>query len=232
MEALEIIKLIKNSKKITHCRTYISGELNKIDFGQLKFIGNESFGIIIDDLDPINELLKENSDYIKSYYTEILNRNSAIPLADLSKYNARIETGVIIRDMVEIGNNAVIMMGAVLNIGSVIGEETMIDMNVVVGGRAEVGKKCHIGAGTVLAGVIEPPSATPVIIEDNVLIGANAVILEGIKVGKNSVIAAGAVVTKDVPENSVAAGIPAKVIKKIDSKTKSKTQIVNDLREL
>ena len=46
--------------------------------------------------------------------------------------------------------------------------------------------------------------------------------------GKNSVIAAGAVVTKDVPENSVAAGIPAKVIKKIDSKTKSKTQIVND----
>ena len=114
--------------------------------------------------------------------------------------------------MVEIGNNAVIMMGAVLNIGSVIGEETMIDMNVVVGGRAEVGKKCHIGAGTVLAGVIEPPSATPVIIEDNVLIGA--------------------VVTKDVPENSVAAGIPAKVIKKIDSKTKSKTQIVNDLREL
>lgn len=232
MEALEIIKLIKNSKKITNSRTYISGELNKINFGKLKFIGNESFGVIIDDLQPTKELLKKYSDFIKSYYTEILNRNSAIPLADLSKYSARIEPGVIIRDMVEIGNNAVVMMGAVLNIGAVIGEETMIDMNVVVGGRAEVGKKCHIGAGTVLAGVIEPPSATPVIIEDNVLIGANAVVLEGVKVGKNSVIAAGAVVTKDVPENSVAAGIPAKIIKKIDSKTKSKTQIVNDLRKI
>ncbi len=74
------------------------------------------------------------------------------------------------------------MMGAVVNIGAVIGEKTMLDMNVVVGGRAIVGCKCHIGAGTVLAGVIEPPSADPVIIEDNVMIGANVVILEGIKV--------------------------------------------------
>ena len=83
----------------------------------------------------------------------------------------------------EIGDNAVIMMGAVINIGAVIGEKTMIDMGVVLGGRVIVGKNCHIGAGTVLAGVIEPPSAQPVIIEDDVLIGANAVVLEGVTVG-------------------------------------------------
>ena len=86
-------------------------------------------------------------------------------------------------------------MGAVINIGAVIGEKTMIDMDVVLGGRATVGKNCHIGAGTVLAGVIEPPSAKPVIIEDDVVIGANAVVLEGVTVGKGSVVAAGAVVT-------------------------------------
>ena len=96
----------------------------------------------------------------------------AIPLC-------RIEPGAIIRDQVEIGDNAVIMMGAVINIGAVIGEGTMIDMGVVLGGRAIVGKHCHIGAGTVLAGVVEPASATPVIVEDNVMIGANAVVLEG-----------------------------------------------------
>jgi tetrahydrodipicolinate N-acetyltransferase len=67
------------------------------------------------------------------------------------------------------------MMGAVINIGAVIGEGSMIDMGAILGGRATVGKHCHIGAGTVLAGVIEPPSALPVVIEDNVLIGANAV---------------------------------------------------------
>ncbi len=57
-------------------------------------------------------------------------------------------------------------------------------MGAVLGGRATVGKNCHIGAGTVLAGVIEPPSAQPVIIEDDVVIGANAVVLEGVVLEK------------------------------------------------
>lgn len=58
-------------------------------------------------------------------------------------------------------------------------------------------KNVHVGAGAVLAGVIEPPSASPVIIEDDVLIGANAVILEGVRVGKGAIVAAGAIVTQD-----------------------------------
>jgi 2,3,4,5-tetrahydropyridine-2,6-dicarboxylate N-acetyltransferase len=108
----------------------------------------------------------------------------------------------------------------------------MIDMNVVIGGRAIVGKNCHIGAGAVLAGVIEPPSADPVVIEDDVLIGANAVVLEGVKVGKGAVIAAGSVVVKDVEPNAVVAGIPAKFLKKVDERTKVKTQLMEELRKL
>ena len=100
----------------------------------------------------------------------------------------------------------------------------------VIGGRVQVGDNCHIGAGTVLAGVIEPPSAKPVVIEDNVIIGANAVVLEGVRVKKGSVVAAGAVVTQDVPENVVVAGMPAKIIKKVDEKTESKTELVDSLR--
>jgi tetrahydrodipicolinate N-acetyltransferase len=124
------------------------------------------------------------------------------------------------------------MMGAVINIGAVIGEKSMIDMGVVLGGRATVGKNCHIGAGTVLAGVIEPPSAKPVVIEDDVLIGANAVVLEGVTVGTGSVVAAGAVVTQDVAPYTVVAGMPARKIKDIDEKTKSKTEIMQELRQL
>ncbi len=82
--------------------------------------------------------------------------------------------------MVTIEKNAVIMMGAVVNIGAVIGEGTMVDMNAVVGARGTLGKNVHLGAGAVVAGVLEPPSADPVIVEDNVMIGANAVILEGV----------------------------------------------------
>lgn len=124
------------------------------------------------------------------------------------------------------------MMGAIINIGSVIGEGSMIDMGAVLGGRATVGKNCHIGAGTVLAGVVEPASATPVIIEDDVMIGANAVVLEGVHVGKGAVVAAGAVCVEDVPAGAVVAGVPARVIKMRDEKTDSKTGLEEDLRQL
>ena len=87
-------------------------------------------------------------------------------------------------------------------------------------------------AGTVLAGVVEPASATPVIIEDNVMIGANAVVLEGVHVGENAVIAAGAVVVEDVPAGAVVAGVPARVIKQRDAQTDSKTGLVEGLRQL
>lgn len=117
------------------------------------------------------------------------------------------------------------MMNATINIGAVIGEGSTIDMNAVLGGRATVGKNCHVGAGAVLAGVIEPPSAKPVIVEDDVVIGANVVVLEGVTVGKGAVVAAGAVVTEDVPPYTVVAGTPARVIKEIDEKTKAKLKL-------
>jgi 2,3,4,5-tetrahydropyridine-2-carboxylate N-succinyltransferase len=84
----------------------------------------------------------------------------------------------------------------------------------------------------VLAGVIEPASAVPVVIGDDVLVGANAVVLEGVQVGAGAVIAAGAIVTQDVPAGAVVAGSPAKIVKMVDDKTLSKTAIVEDLRKL
>ena len=86
--------------------------------------------------------------------------------------------------MVTIEKNAVVMMGAVINIGAVVGEGSMVDMNAVIGARGILGKNVHLGACSVVAGVLEPPSATPVIIEDDVLIGANSVILEGVELAK------------------------------------------------
>lgn len=232
MNAETIIKMIKDSKKKTPAVCYVSGNLEGLETGTLNFVGGKDFGVIIGDFKEIQDLIARERERITGYHINIQARNSALPLADLTKYEARIEPGAIIRDLVEIGKGAVIMMGAVINIGAVIGKGTMIDMNAVIGGRAIIGGNCHIGAGAVVAGVIEPPSATPVIIEDNVLVGANAVILEGVRVGANSVVAAGAVVTKDVPSGTVVAGIPAKVIKAFDATTADKTKIVQDLREL
>jgi len=232
MDSYEIIKYIADAQRKTPAKIYLSGKLGKVDFTGMDYYGDSKWGVLFCEYQMFEEFLEKNKGSIENYKVETDRRNSAIPLADLTKYNARIEPGALIRDLVEIGDNCVIMMGAVLNIGAVIGERTMIDMNVVVGGRAVVGKDCHIGAGTVLAGVIEPPNANPVIIGDNVLIGANAVILEGIKVGSGAVVAAGSVVVNDVDSDTVVAGVPAKVIKMVDAKTRSKTQLIEELRRL
>lgn len=233
MDANEIISFIQNSTKSTPVKVYIKGDLEDINFGESvqAFISGNS-GVIFGEWSEINSVLQENKEKIADYVVENDRRNSAIPLLDMKEIKARIEPGAIIRDQVEIGDNAVIMMGAVINIGAVIGEGSMIDMGVIMGGRATVGKNCHIGAGAVLAGVIEPPSAKPVIIEDDVLIGANAVVVEGVTVGKGSVVAAGAIVLEDVPANTLVAGAPARVVKEIDEKTKSKTEIMQELRQL
>ena len=234
MDAREIIEYIKNSNKKTPVKLYIKGNFGEIDFQKwdLKAFVEEKTGVIFGQWNVVRNFLDENSEAIEEYEIENDRRNSAIPMLDIKNIHARIEPGAIIREKVEIGNNAVIMMGAVINIGAVIGEGTMIDMNAVVGGRGTIGKNCHIGAGAVVAGVVEPPSATPVIIEDNVLVGANAVILEGVRICKGAVVAAGAVVTDDVPEGAVVAGMPAKIIKFTDDKTKTKTEIVEVLRHI
>lgn len=233
MDANEIISFIQNSEKSTPVKVYIKGDLEGIDFGEgSKPFVNGNSGVVFGEWKVIKEVLETNKDSIQDYVIENDRRHSAIPLLDMKKVQARIEPGAIIRDQVEIGKNAVIMMGASINIGAVVGEGTMIDMNVVLGGRATVGKNCHIGAGAVLAGVIEPPSAKPVIVEDNVVVGANAVILEGVTVGENAVVAAGAIVIEDVPANTVVAGTPARIIKQLDDKTRSKTEIKQELRQL
>ena len=79
--------------------------------------------------------------------------------------------------------------------------------------------------------MLEPASAEPVVIEDDVLIGANAVILEGVRIGQSAVIAAGAVVTEDVPPGWLTAGVPARLIKRKDEQTRKKTEIVEKLRD-
>src|SRR3954452_11535033 len=233
MDANEIISFIQNSKKSTPVKIYIKGDLDGIDFGSdSKTFINGNSGVVFGEWEQLSTVLEANKEQIEDYVIENDRRNSAIPLLDMKNIKARIEPGAIIRDQVEIGDNAVVMMGASINIGAVVGEGTMIDMNAVLGGRATVGKNCHIGAGTVLAGVIEPPSAKPVIVEDDVLIGANCVVLEGVTIGKGAVVAAGAVVINDVPPYTVVAGTPARVIKEIDEKTKSKTEIMQQLRQL
>ena len=227
----EIAKFIKESKKSTPVKVYINGNLDGVDLDNVEVYGSNNFYVLYGESEIISELILNNKDPIKNFRVENDRRNSAIPMLDLLAIDARIEPGAIIRDKVIIGKNAVIMMGAVINIGAEIGEGSMVDMNAVIGARGKIGKRVHLGAGAVVAGVLEPPSKSPCEIGDDVMIGANSVILEGVKIGNGSVVAAGSVVVDDVPAGVVVAGSPAKIVKSVDDRTKNKTQILSDLRK-
>ncbi len=229
--AQEIIDYMKSTTKSTPVKVYVQGELTNTEYEGIKFFGKSPLHILFGDAKVVKKYINENASYISDWHMENDRCNSGVPMLDLTTQSARIEAGAMIRDQVKIGENAIIMMGAVINIGAEIGSGTMIDMNAVLGARATVGKNSHIGAGAILAGVLEPPSATPVIVGDGVMVGANAVILEGVQIGDGAVVAAGAVVTQNVPANTVVAGTPAKIVKTVDAQTDEKTQIVDDLRK-
>ncbi|SCT06708.1 2,3,4,5-tetrahydropyridine-2,6-dicarboxylate N-acetyltransferase [Staphylococcus caeli] len=233
LSAEEIIQYISDAKKSTPLKIYINGRFDNVTFpDNFKVFGSADSKVIFCEADEWKPFYDEHQSIIEEIEIEMDRRNSAIPLKDLTNTNARIEPGAFIREQAIIEDGAVIMMGATINIGAVVGEGTMVDMNATLGGRATTGKNVHVGAGSVLAGVIEPPSASPVVIEDDVLIGANAVILEGVRVGAGAIVAAGAIVTQDVPAGAVVAGTPAKVIKQTSEVEDSKREIVSALRKL
>ncbi len=233
MNAQEIIDFIASAPKKTPVKLYVRERCGmRLDWGSAHVYGGREGKIVFGEWAELSAIIQKNAECIEYLDVEADRRNSAVPLLDVRGVNARIEPGAIIRDRVEIGDGAVIMMGAIINIGAVVGPGTMIDMGAVLGGRATVGAYCHVGAGTVLAGVVEPASAVPVVVEDNVMIGANAVVLEGVRVGEGAVVAAGAVCVEDVPAGAVVAGVPASVIKMRDERTDSKTGLVEELRKL
>ena len=99
MNTEEVIRLIKESKKRTVARGFVSGDLKDIDWGSLRFVGSGDFGTVKGDLAEILAVLEQNGEKIDDCEVEVAARNSAVPLADLTKYEARIEPGAIIRDL-------------------------------------------------------------------------------------------------------------------------------------
>lgn len=98
------------------------------------------------------------------------------------RYGAYLEPGAI-------------MMPSYVNIGAWVGSGTMVDTWATVGSCAQIGRDCHLSGGVGIGGVLEPPGARPVIIEDSAFIGSRAIVVEGVIVESEAVIGAGVVLT-------------------------------------
>ena len=93
----------------------------------------------------------------------------------------------------------VILMPGFVNIGARVGENTMIDTWATVGSCAQIGANVHLSGGVGIGGVLEPPSARPVIVEDGAFIGSRCIVVEGVIVQEGAVLGAGVILTASTP---------------------------------
>ncbi len=96
-------------------------------------------------------------------------------------------------------SSGVVLMPGFVNIGAWVGPRTMVDTWATVGSCAQIGADVHLSGGVGIGGVLEPPQARPVIVEDGAFIGSRAVIVEGVIVGERAVIAPNVVLSASIP---------------------------------
>ncbi len=141
---------------------------------------------------------------------------SRSPFIDKHTYPARqwsaedgvriVPGGTAVRAGAFLAPGVVCMPPAYVNVGAYVDSGTMIDSHALVGSCAQVGKRVHLSAAAQVGGVLEPVNATPVILEDDVLVGGNCGVYEGTVVRQGAVLAAGTILTRGTPVYDVVNG--------------------------
>jgi 2,3,4,5-tetrahydropyridine-2-carboxylate N-succinyltransferase len=107
--------------------------------------------------------------------------------------------GSAVRRGAHVARGVVCMPPMYINVGAYVGAGTMVDSHALVGSCAQIGERVHLSAAAQIGGVLEPVNATPVVIEDDAIVGGNCGVYEGTLVRKGAVLAAGVVLTRGTP---------------------------------
>ena len=107
--------------------------------------------------------------------------------------------GSSVREGAYVAPTVICMPPMYINVGAYVDEGTLVDSHALVGSCAQIGKRVHLSAAAQIGGVLEPVNASPVVIEDDVLVGGNCGIFEGTQVGARAVLGAGVVLTRSTP---------------------------------
>ena len=249
-------------------RDAVNTALNAIDAGELRVCEKNSGEWAVHQwakkaillsfrLNP-NAMIAGGPGQNTSWYDKVPSKFEGWSEADFTKAGFRAVPGSIVRRGSFIAPS-VVLMPSFVNIGAYVGEGTMVDTWATIGSCAQIGKNCHISGGAGIGGVLEPLQANPVIIEDNVFVGARSEVAEGVIVEEGSVLsmgvylgastkivdrATGDIIQGRVPSYSVVVPgtLPGKtpdapslycavIVKRVDEKTRSKTGINELLRD-
>ena len=134
-----------------------------------------------------------------------------IPLKkNLEQQGVRVVPGGVARfgSFLEPGT---ILMPGFVNIGARVGTGTMVDTWATVGSCAQIGQGVHLSGGVGIGGVLEPPGATPVIVEDGAFIGSRSIVVEGVRVGREAVLGANVVLTSSTKIIDVSGSEPVEL---------------------
>jgi 2,3,4,5-tetrahydropyridine-2-carboxylate N-succinyltransferase len=110
----------------------------------------------------------------------------------------RVVPGASVRRGAFIGRD-VVLMPSYVNIGAHVGAGTMVDTWATVGSCAQIGARVHLAGGVGIGGVLEPPNAVPVVVEDDVMIGSRCMVTQGARVGRGSVLGEGTILNPSIP---------------------------------
>ncbi|MCG5216694.1 2,3,4,5-tetrahydropyridine-2,6-dicarboxylate N-succinyltransferase [Streptosporangium sp. KLBMP 9127] len=130
--------------------------------------------------------------------------NDRIPLKT-TLAGVRVVPGAIARWGAHLASG-VVLMPSYTNIGAYVDSGTMVDTWATVGSCAQIGRNVHLSGGVGIGGVLEPPNAVPVVVEDDALIGSRSMIVEGARVGKGAVVGAGTILSASMPVIDVQTG--------------------------
>jgi 2,3,4,5-tetrahydropyridine-2-carboxylate N-succinyltransferase len=117
---------------------------------------------------------------------------------DFERRGVRVVPGAIARRGSFL-SPGVILMPSFVNIGAWVGPGTMVDTWATVGSCAQIGANVHLSGGVGIGGVLEPPNAVPVVIEDDAFVGSRSMIVEGARVGRGSVVGPGTILSPSIP---------------------------------
>lgn len=257
-------KLHENFTKLDEAKRLSQELLAKLDEGSIRVCHKENGswhvnewvkqGILLYFM--CNDMQVMDAESNNPYYDKIPTKTKGWKEKNFMDAGFRMAAGAVIRKGACVRPKCVIMP-SYINIGAHVDSGTLIDTWSTIGSCAQIGRDCHISGGVGIGGVLEPINAKPVIIEDNVFIGARSEVAEGVIVKRGAVISMGVYLGSStkiydratgeftygtVPENSVVVpgSIPqngvnlyaAVIVKKVDESTRSKTMINDILRDV